>query len=236
MSGSTTELNLKTAVDADDTADYLTLSLADSLRTVDALFNNSSGHNHGGAHQGGPLSVSTGQIADGAVTTAKILDGTIQNADIADATINAGQKVAPGTITTALLAADAVTNTADTLLVLSFSLATVGAWTVTPLSLPFTTTGGDVLVWYTFTATHSGAAGSYFRVGGRVDAVSPGFAFQSCVNKVTNDFHNVSGLRLLAALPAGAHTFAVEWLNSSAGTVAFDGTTYASMVALEVKR
>jgi hypothetical protein len=90
MSGSTSELNLKTAVDADDTADYLTLSLADSLRTVDALFNNVTGHNHSGAHQGGPLgsgSIGTGAIADGAVTSAKIADGTIATADLADRSV-----------------------------------------------------------------------------------------------------------------------------------------------------
>ena len=52
MSGATTELSLATAVDSDDNADYLTLSLATSLRTVDALFNNVTGHTHNGAHQG----------------------------------------------------------------------------------------------------------------------------------------------------------------------------------------
>lgn len=55
MSGSTTELNLSTAVDADDNADYLTINLANSLRTLDGLFNNVTGHTHGGAHQGAPV-------------------------------------------------------------------------------------------------------------------------------------------------------------------------------------
>ena len=59
MSGTTTELALSTAVDTDDTADYLTLSLANSLRTLDALFNNVSGHTHASAHQGGPISVAS---------------------------------------------------------------------------------------------------------------------------------------------------------------------------------
>ena len=88
MSGSTTELNLKTAVDADDTADYLTLSLADSLRTVDALYNNVTGHTHNGAHQGGPIgAIGAGAIPDGLITSAKIADGTIATADLANAAV-----------------------------------------------------------------------------------------------------------------------------------------------------
>src|SRR5215467_10146160 len=59
MSGSTTELSLSTAVDSDDNADYLTIALANSLRTVDALFNSVTGHNHASAHQGGPIATSS---------------------------------------------------------------------------------------------------------------------------------------------------------------------------------
>lgn len=55
MSNLTSELNLKTAIDDDDTADYLTLDLADSLRTVDGMFNATTGHTHQGSHQGGAL-------------------------------------------------------------------------------------------------------------------------------------------------------------------------------------
>jgi hypothetical protein len=70
MSGSTTELNLATAVDTDDNADYLTLSLANSLRTVDALFNSITGHNHGGAHQGGAIAPAA--IPGGSITNAML--------------------------------------------------------------------------------------------------------------------------------------------------------------------
>lgn len=59
MSGTTTELALSTAVDTDDDADYLTLSLANSLRTIDALFNNVTGHTHASSHQGGPIAASS---------------------------------------------------------------------------------------------------------------------------------------------------------------------------------
>jgi hypothetical protein len=82
MAGSTTELSLSTAVDSDDNADYLTINLANSLRTVDGLFNSVTGHTHAGAHQGAPIVPATGSI-----TSAQIADGTIVAADIADATI-----------------------------------------------------------------------------------------------------------------------------------------------------
>jgi len=55
MSDTTAELALKLAVDADDTADYLTQSLRSSLNTLDGVFNSTTGHNHNGAHQGGNL-------------------------------------------------------------------------------------------------------------------------------------------------------------------------------------
>lgn len=88
MSGNTPELSLKTAVDADDTADYLTIALASSLTTVDSLFNNTTGHSHNGAHQGGPItSIPAGAIPDGSITSAKIADGTIATADLANASV-----------------------------------------------------------------------------------------------------------------------------------------------------
>jgi hypothetical protein len=92
MSGSTPELNLKTAVDSDDTADYLTLSLAQSLQTVDALYNNVTGHTHSGLHQGGPItSIPSGAIPDGSITSAKIADGTIATADLADGAVTSAK-------------------------------------------------------------------------------------------------------------------------------------------------
>lgn len=55
MSNLTPELNLALGVDDDDTADYLTIGLADSLQIVDGLFNQTTGHTHNGSHQGGVL-------------------------------------------------------------------------------------------------------------------------------------------------------------------------------------
>lgn len=80
----TPELGLLQAVDADDTADYLVTNLANSLVSVDALFNNASGHTHGGVHQGGPISsIPASAIPNGSITSALIADGTIQSADLA---------------------------------------------------------------------------------------------------------------------------------------------------------
>lgn len=66
----TPELGLLKAVDGDDTADYLVTSLANSLTSVDALFNNVSGHTHSGVHQGAP--VTAAGVADGSLTNAKL--------------------------------------------------------------------------------------------------------------------------------------------------------------------
>jgi len=55
MSGLTSELALGTAVGSDDTANYLTITLASALNTIDGEFSSATGHNHNGAHQGGAL-------------------------------------------------------------------------------------------------------------------------------------------------------------------------------------
>src|SRR5580765_8933307 len=55
MSGLTSELALGTAVGSDDTANYLTITLANALNTIDGEFSSATGHNHSGAHQGGAL-------------------------------------------------------------------------------------------------------------------------------------------------------------------------------------
>src|SRR5262252_6480327 len=86
MPTATTELNLQLALDSDDDADYLTISLANSLRNIDALFNNVNGHNHSGAHQGGPIgtgSVTTAMLADGSIGTLDIADGAVTSAKLA---------------------------------------------------------------------------------------------------------------------------------------------------------
>jgi hypothetical protein len=118
MSGTTTELALATAVDTDDNADYLTLSLANSLRTVDALFNNLTGHTHVGAHQGAPIvpaagSITGAMIADGSVGTADLANGSVTNAKLASDTarlnllVNGGLEIwqrGPGPMTSSFCA------------------------------------------------------------------------------------------------------------------------------------
>lgn len=78
MSQLTSELNLVTAEDPDDTADYLTLTsgLAGSLRTIDGLFAAGTGHAHFGAHNGAPINPSN--FADGSIPAAKLATGTFE--------------------------------------------------------------------------------------------------------------------------------------------------------------
>ncbi len=66
MTGTTGELNLATCTDSDDTENYLTVSLAQALTILDALFNATAGHDHSGAHKGKPIT--TAGIAAGAAT------------------------------------------------------------------------------------------------------------------------------------------------------------------------
>jgi hypothetical protein len=53
MPNKTQELGLNLALDNDDAADYEVVYLADSLTTIDGLFNQGNGHTHSGPHQGG---------------------------------------------------------------------------------------------------------------------------------------------------------------------------------------
>lgn len=104
MSDLTSELNLVLAVDGDDLANYLDAdpgsSLRTSLKTLDGLFNVSTGHTHNGSHQGGPIgAIAAGAIPDGAVTTPKIADGAVT-----------AQKLAPGSLLPENLFANTWTN------------------------------------------------------------------------------------------------------------------------------
>src|SRR5215472_4945727 len=100
----TPELGLVKAQDGDDTADYLVTNLANSLGTIDSLFNATSGHTHGGIHQGGPISsIPASAIADGTITSNMILDGAIQTTDLADSAVSTN-KLANGAVTGAKVA------------------------------------------------------------------------------------------------------------------------------------
>lgn len=100
MSTLTPELNLVQAQDADDTADYLTLTngLAGTLAIIDGLFNASTGHVHGGAHQGGTLTANS--YADNTLPGAKLVDGSVTYAKLAAGMLEslfAGTSTAPST-------------------------------------------------------------------------------------------------------------------------------------------
>jgi hypothetical protein len=110
MTATTSELALSTAQDLDDTADYLTTALSNSLHTIDALFNNTTGHNHGSAHQGGAIStIPASAIPDGSITSLKIQDGSIQGVDLAPGIITS-DKIAASTITGGNVAPETLTG------------------------------------------------------------------------------------------------------------------------------
>jgi len=92
MSTLTSELNLIKAEDDDDNADYLVTDLASSLNILDGMFNATSGHSHGGAHQGGVLGPNA--FPDNSIPGAKLTDLSVYAAKIADATITKAKLVA----------------------------------------------------------------------------------------------------------------------------------------------
>jgi hypothetical protein len=94
VSDLTSELNLALAVDDDDLADYLVLAagLRGTLTTLDGLFNSTTGHNHGGAHQGGDIDPS--QFPDNTINGSKLIDLSVYGTKIAPATITADKLVA----------------------------------------------------------------------------------------------------------------------------------------------
>jgi hypothetical protein len=220
MSGSTPELNLKTAVDSDDTADYLTLSLAQSLQTVDALYNNVTGHTHSGAHQGGPItSIPIGAIADGAITSAKIADGTITGLDLAD-----------GAVTTAKIAAGAVSVAAYN----NFGQLTTNSMTYISflsgaITLDMGPTGGNILVVLFATGRYE-STGERIQFGIQLDAGS----IQDCARNETlsADYHVTGGVALFGA-GAGSHTITPKVHSMNGASVRCDS---GYMIAWGLKR
>jgi len=81
MSDTTAELALSLAVDNDDTADYLTVALRNSLNALDGTYNHSTGHNHSGSHQGGTIGANA--LNDNTIPGAKLVDGSVTAAKLA---------------------------------------------------------------------------------------------------------------------------------------------------------
>lgn len=80
MTNLTPELNLVQGEDEDDTADYLTIDLANSLNIIDGLFNSATGHAHNGSHQGALLGPNA--FADNTLPGSKLVDGTVTAAKL----------------------------------------------------------------------------------------------------------------------------------------------------------
>jgi hypothetical protein len=222
VSGSTTELALKTAVDSDDNADYLTISLASSLQTLDALFSNTTGHTHSGAHQGGPIG--TASIPDGSITSAKILDGTLQTADLAANAVSqyANQVGAPSASTNSSTMVTApepfgitgatVTVKTGSQVVLAWALVHLQCATATP-SAPI---GMDI--GFGMDGVSGGASGKVWAVYGS------GLAF--------------TGLFFAAwtGLSVGSHKVTLYWSSPGSVTITWNAAYYSNLGVLVLHR
>ena len=225
MSGSTPELALATAVDADDNADYLTISLADSLRTVDALFNNVTGHIHAGAHQGGPIGlIPATAIPDGSITSAKIADGTITALDIAD-----------GTITTAELAANTVTQLLGSYAsAATFTTTTTGVWVATPVTSGLIACSGVRTRVFCSGSFYHSVAGGLISVGLMTDG-APGGGLLAA-NAPAPNYLVPFAWELVVTPAPGNHTFTLGLINSTAGTAGLSSGVASVLYVTEEKR
>jgi hypothetical protein len=198
MSGSTTELGIATAVDGDDNADYLTIGLKNGLQTLDALFNNQTGHNHSASHQGGPITtIPASAIPDGSITSAKIADGTITGLDFADGAVTT-VKLGDGSVTNVKLAANAVTT--DKIVDGTIQGADLAAGTITSDKIATFSSGPSTNDW--FRVNNSGAG--IINVG-----VNQGIAFDA-----SGGYAYPSGDRLVTA--AAAQTLTNKTLSAPA--------------------
>jgi len=218
MTGTTVELALKTAVDADDLADYLTISEVANLQTLDALFSNTTGHNHGGAHQGGPITaIPITALPDGSVTSAKIADGTIATGDLAN-----------GAVTTDKIAAGAVSNVQ----IAQFSGVTMSSTIYSALTgaitIDMSPSGGVIAVVLFGAAKYSGSAGRA-QYGIKIDSGS----VQDCSRPDPSSVFVTSGGVATASVATGSHTVTAMIRSVDNVSIVSDG---GFMVAIGLKR
>lgn len=231
MPGTTTELNLSTAVDSDDNADYLTINLANSLRTLDGLFNNVTGHSHAAAHQGGPIgNIPASAIPNGLITSAMIADGTITAADIAN-----------GTVTAAQLAAGAATAAGGIISGGSGSSPATSPGVINPgFATTVTLLGGlPVLVIMSYTWTNSAASVANF-----MDILIDGATWYTIGRHDyggANAFTTTASMMLFQVgggapgFAAGAHTFNPGW-HCTGGTMSLGANPWLFMFIAELRR
>jgi len=215
MSGTTVELALKTAVDADDLADYLTISAAQNFQTLDALFNNTTGHNHSGAHQGGVIGASG--IGPGSITSGMIADGTIATADLAN-----------GSVTTDKIAAGAVSNVQFVQVATATTSSTIYTALSGTISIDMGTTGGTIAVVLSGTTKYSSTPGRA-QLGIRVDSG----AVQDCSRPDATSILVASGGVASAAVSSGTHTVTAMVRSVDNVSIVVDG---GFMLAIGLKR
>jgi hypothetical protein len=167
MTNLTPELNLVTAEDDDDIADYNVLSLADSLIIVDGLFSATSGHSHNGAHQGGTLGPNA--FADNTIPGAKLVDGSVTAA-----------KLTPGALTPEALFANTSVNTGTNYAVASWVMFVFCTAAIT-ITLPAaaSTNRPITVTAVTGNSTVTAAGGSV--IGGSTNTTTGAITNGSCV-------------------------------------------------------
>ena len=152
--------------------------------------------------------------------------------DLAQLTTNA---FGTGVVATAAIAANAVTQTAGTNLT-SGNVTTVSTSFVdlTGVTVTITTTGGDVLCFFSVSSANNNVFTHYFKIV----ADSTGGAFQSMTSPAATYAMPCSLVSRFSGLSAASHIFKVQWRVSGGTGTAYvngaDGT--GTLIVVELKK
>ena len=190
---------------------------------VQLLASAMSTHVHDGAGKGLQVTaIPAAAIPDNAVTSAKILDGAVTSAKILD-----------GTIATADLAGHSISQTSVATGATNNPTTTSGAFVDVPeMALTMTTTGGDVLAWFT-TAAQPTILSAICTFSFKVDAGGNVFQNPASQPASTSALCAVSLVGVFTGLSAGSHTFKVQWATNAGTLQAYATLRYLIVVELK---
>lgn len=165
-----------------------------------------------------------------------ISESSPQNTPLADMVITSltTGKYKWGKVLTAMLAANAVTQSGYASGVSGTTTTSASYVDMADMSvtLTTTTTGGDVLVWFNSTVSHSLAA-NYIFLAIQEGANTP-VADRQVTASGAGEIVNCSTFYRFTGLSAGSHTFKGKWLTQAA--TATGNTTQRSLLAVELKK
>lgn len=170
-----------------------------------------STHDH---TSGKGLALAAGSIPAGTITSAMIADGTITASDLA-----AG-------------AATALVGSYQN--IPSFSTTTVGSWIDTPITVTFTATGAQVMLWADICLLHSASGGAAY-----VGIAKDGTIISSTLAVYQNTGANINlslAMNILDTPTATSHTYRVQVYNTNAGTLSCSGVALGILNAWELRR